>query len=96
MFRRRAVEEIDDAGIAPDRCCQDMSIINVWEPRSGDQFFVTGNESIRNGAVHEIGRAVQLVHCQIRPLQEQIALPFVVNLRAPPGTETSHKCVNCE
>ncbi|MCY1465466.1 hypothetical protein D9M71_836140 [compost metagenome] len=64
------IERHDDTGIAANRGCKHMSIIDIRQSQSFDQRLITGDTGVRYGLIHQIGGAIQLPCGQIRAVSQ--------------------------
>lgn len=76
------IEGDDELGASADGCGEDMPVILVGQRQPVYKSFVSGNDSIRHGLMHQRYGAVQIA-CQFWPLFEKVAAPLLVDLIRP-------------
>ena len=81
------IERDDDACLRTNGGCQHMPIVRVRKLQIFNQALMASDKAVRNGAIHQIARAVELVRSQVGSLRKNRPDPFSVNFCGPLRTE---------
>ena len=84
--RCRKVFEIvgdDDVAAADDSCGQDVTIVGIGQRKRGNERLIARDKAVSHGRVHEGARALEIGALELRPISEQRAYPFFVNVGRP-------------
>jgi hypothetical protein len=71
---------------------QDVPIVPIRQFNRVDEMLVSGHQRVRQCLVHQVPGTFQFFACEVRPILEEIAYPFVVNFGRPMGTEDARQC----
>src|SRR4051794_28704007 len=73
----------NDIRPAADGGSKDMPVTGIRELQTWDEVFIARYKGIHSVLVHQVSRAYQLHAVQIRPIDEKIAYPLLVNFIRP-------------
>ncbi len=82
----------DHACAAVNRGCQDVPIIPIRQLNRVDEMLVSRHQRIGQRLVHQLPGTVQFVGCEVGPILEEIAYPFVMNFVGPMSAENTRQC----
>ena len=77
----------NDAGAGADRSRQHMTIIRVWERKSGNEVLVSSHQRVRCSLIHELSSTLQFCAGEVRSVYQEIPDPFLVHVHGPLGAE---------
>jgi hypothetical protein len=73
----------NDIHPAADGGSKDMAVTGIGELQTWNQVFIARYKGIQGVLVHQVSRALQLYARQIRPIDEKIPHPLLVNFSGP-------------
>ena len=68
-----------------------MAIVGVRQGQASDERLMARDQPVRDGQVHQAGRAVELIAGEIGPVGQQVVFPLVMDLRAPARAEAARE-----
>lgn len=89
-FRRKilAIEGDDHARLAMHGGCEDMAVVGIGQSDSINQPFVSGDQALRHGFVHQLARPLKLLGFQVRAILQNSARPLIVDSIRPARAKT--------
>ncbi len=84
-------ERDNESGSAMNRRCQDMPISDIGEGQRRDEGLVLGDEAIGYVLVHELATSSEARGRDVRPIEQDVFRPLVMNLVRPTSREPVRK-----